>query len=465
MSDYSLLEMASGAFKKVVRTRKDDNVKIWQNVKSPVFVTVYFPATDSRDIYCCMSNGLFSMANVINNISDSSRICRDHDTRHVVSDEAGDVEITVLRSRESWVKENAETIRRDRCKSIAVLSGDKVAVFLPSVWKDNPTWTSKVILANLRKKARIRDNEPSEIYSIGNYVMSEAASRDFGYFSTRNLSAILLRRCCHFYKNCLMPDGSLAYEWTPTGLKGDNEGVCIRSLSDIVAFHKLDPTLAFRAWQRIVDTECAADTAAIISTKLALGVDVNIVQSLDSILAMNERKLNKSFSRPQSYIVLAQLLSLGEIRTIDLLQYKPLLIKKFEAYEHHMNKNLQNLVNTDSAFAANWLAQAKSAISPFVSNVRVQDVVEFLDRFLANISEKVSTTELACAIHGRASLASTMPIPKKTLKRFIRLLFNRQSSNGGFSYNVVGKKYFRLDVTSHVVQSISICKHLLSLLV
>lgn len=137
----------------------------WDGISAGAFITVYLgPERTSDNVWCCMSNGEYDGHNsVLHNVVASAQICRSEDPRRSRSANTPTtfVEITLLKPR-PWRRVITQQLDRRRQRAIHLQIGYRSAIYLPSVWDEESTWTPDQLVQSLAAKAlgrRVFDTE------------------------------------------------------------------------------------------------------------------------------------------------------------------------------------------------------------------------------------------------------------------------------------------------------------------
>jgi len=132
----------------------------WREIYAGVFVTAYFSRPFTSDtVWCCMSNGEYGGKKTVNeNTKESARICANSDSRRSRSSTGPiAVGVTVLAPRSTWLPINANQALRSDGATYAVVgtNGRMTAIYLPSVWEEETSWSGQDLAESLRQKAGI----------------------------------------------------------------------------------------------------------------------------------------------------------------------------------------------------------------------------------------------------------------------------------------------------------------------
>jgi len=204
MSDDSeLLKLASSIVLIDQPSTENNNAKSnkWKKIHGGVFVTAYNHTTDftSENVWCCMSNGEYNgLQSVWDNTKSSANICKTRDSRTMNNGEPKIIHVTILKPKNGWRRIPYDSLlsmmSADRYRAIQLNINKQSAFYLPSVWKENPTWSIWDLLKSLGRKATgrnitLHDLRESMVWEVDCYEIEEKG-RDYGFFDNNKAKEI-----------------------------------------------------------------------------------------------------------------------------------------------------------------------------------------------------------------------------------------------------------------------------------
>jgi AMMECR1 domain-containing protein len=516
-NDSALLAAARavlvGSEQQALRWRAQAGAWVTGQLLSGTFVTAYkrLPPT-SQNVWCCMSNGEYDgVRTVFDNLLESARICATRDSRRTPGTTPNYVEVTVLAPRKRWRHVQRSDLSRDRGRAISVSVNGQSAIFLPSVWNEEPQWTPEVLIQNLAQKAAGAPATGSsiQVFEIPVYVVSETAQTvNAGYFelqSPRSIQPIqglakeILMDASRFYWAFVSDDSRLAYLVTEVPVtevpvdgskrrvyvQYDNEGAAARTYGDVDTLFRLSQALTEQQQQmasvetliaKVISPAPSIDDASAYAFWTLLVLDVysatltseQLRPLAESILQLQHQSPgvfvpdDLQFANPQMMLVLGEIVSLlveksnqaASAATQRIVSAAQTAFKGFVQF--------YSSSKTIGAFAANWILQALAA--NYTSD-SVQAVTALARRLVDECSSALrgtsglprSVTLEACALDGwirfaRASNNLVAPPPTDLVLATLQKWRDAQKQwgLGGFRY-YYSENWYRTDVTSHVV--------------
>lgn len=480
-----------------------DFPNLWAHLRAGVFVTMYFDRPFISDhVWCCMSNGEYDgVRTVVENATESLRICRSVDSRRSRAPKPRYQELTILARRVNWqpVNDLEQDLLRSQNYAINVtyVTSGQSAIYLPSVWNERPEWSSTEVIRSLTEKAlgnlqldtttnTWRDN--IVVHKIPVYEIDPSGvGRDHDFLAMEFKQSIL-ESSLLFYRKNLRPNTSpsglprLVYLITDNGRRfydTDERGVgpppLVRTISDLHGFwnltydpqlRKILPLIAME-WLSEALTENNDDDsdyyypAGAMAALVVFLLDCECYLTLcdDIVLDLIERQGNRDLFDASDPAFVSPQVALALSEYTQRRKHYPHVFKAITKTLRYYDHNVRSIVNTHGTFAANWIGQFVASMSALT---RVQRTT--VDVLASKMAETIrsqpwpSITELACAIEGymkmhRAGLTPT--IEHSTIVRVLVVLkrYQVEWKHGGFRY-YPDQSWYRTDVTTHVVNAI-----------
>ena len=440
----------------------------WKSINGSGFVTAYkrLPPT-SANVWCCMSNGNYKDPGLLfENIIESAQICAAHDSRIDESIAPTAFEVCFFVSQNLWLRlgtgvSASYKMQRSFQRAFLVQSkNNSRAVYLPDVWNEYKNWTSKQLLSHLATKAGSTFEEIDQVYEIPCFVVADpiipVSIQDRGFFAS-----LILQRAWNFYNSYKKGD-QLAYLVTEDKISYDNEGACVRSLSDVQAYHQLAKILGHdsKGVVKFAQNEFECMDAAAIAAGIMLQHEIDEKLNIDQVqMLLLTNSTDFAFEKPQIVIALCVAYEFFNKREQLSLRQS---IENFVADYFQATNLIENALKKHNAFAANWYLQAFattkrtkwSCLSPkceFFMKLMFHKRLfnDAIARCQDALQKKRSITEEACAAHG--ILVSKIPLDDDEICYNWALQQHEWNQKGGFRY-YKNQAWYRLDVTSHVVQ-------------